>query len=287
MSCLGYLCFVYEYWVQCSKPDKGLRSQFYVQPKYSPTYVRNVLNLQPPSLIPRNPAEIISHAPVVPRSCSSGDWTMRYSDSLNTTFTPYSAGSKFDLVPWRQQKNRLDLMRTIGWEPPSPASGHRLLRKLAKGQPKNTNSKLTKQRIKYERKANRQNIKIRIVFSIEFNKKMKIDKRARYNGRKICVSTTNSSSRLQQQLFLVDEQQFQLCEQWQGYFSQRPAPRVGDDEPMAVDNYRQMDVFRPNSEETDKLDYRLSFTQISQMYFKDNTEDDTFKQVPCAQCRKR
>lgn len=287
MSCLGYLCFVYEYCVQCSnKPDKGLRSQFYVPPKYSPTYVRNVLNLQPPSLIPRNPVEI-SHADVVPRSCSSGDWTMRYSDSLNTTFTPYSVGSKFDLVPWRQQKNRLDLMRTIGWEPPSPVSGHLLLRKLAKGQPKNSNSKLTKHRIKYERKANRRHIKIRIVFSIEFNKKMKIGKRARFDGRKKCIATTNSSNRLQQQLFLVDEQQFQLCEQWQGYFSQRPTPRIGDDEPMLEEKNRQTAVFRTNSADTDKLDYRLSYTQISQMYFKDNTEDDTFKQVPCAQCRKR
>lgn len=286
MSCLGYLCFVYDYCGSCTnKPDKGLQSKFYVTPNYSPTYVRNVLNLQPPSLIPRNPVETISHAHVVSKSCSSGDWTMRYSDSLNTTFSPYSVASKFDLVPWRQQKNRLDLMQTIGWEPPSPVSGHLLLRKHTKGQPKNINTKLTKQRIKYERKANRRQIKIRIVFSIEFNKKMKIGKRARYDGRKKCIAAANSSNRLNQQLFLVDEQQFQLCEQWHGYFSQRP--RVAEDEPRTDENNRQMAVFRPNSAETDKLDYRLSFTQISQMYFKHNTEDDTFKQVPCAQCRKR
>lgn len=216
---------------------------------------------------------------------------MRYSDSLNTVVN-YGHG-KFDLVPWRQQKSRIDLLHTIGWEPIERPD----MRQLVTTTAAHYNRRIER-RNRAGPKANKgqrrkRHIKIRIVFSFEFNRKMKMVKRTKYVHQNH-TKRIDAAAAQHQQMFVLDTKQFQLSDRWQGYFSQRPATiRLEQSEmiggSVGGDVVDELIPLQPlmigDSALVEQLDYRVIFPKISEIFYKDNSDSDVFKQVPCARCR--
>lgn len=218
---------------------------------------------------------------VVPKSCPSGHWTMRYSTPTRTNFTPWTRESPFgpfDLVPWRKQGSRLDLVQAVGWD----CESIRLRRS-------------TRRAFKQSSSNRRRLVRIRVVFSFEFHKRMRLNQqiqqrnnrlrlhrgsRVRLAGRS-WVLTSN-----QRQVFLFDPKVFRLSADWLGYFSQRPS---GVDELLnrGFPDKTHSSAGSLNQSQPDRMDYRTLFGKVSQLFFKENGEREVFKQVPCAECRQR
>lgn len=232
---------------------------------------------------------------LVPKTCSSagGDWTMRYSDSLNTVVNCGGRG-KFDLVPWRQQKSRIDLLHAIGWERSDDhdvmSDGEMQQQLVAASTTQRRRRSVVVARRK-STKQQRRNIKIRIVFSFEFNRKMKIVHRRR---RTVPAWQPNRNSRIdmvshqqqQKQMFVLDPKNFQLSDRWQGYFSKRPSVAATAIVQSEVDGNGLVERLTDSCvAAADHLDYRLAFPKISEIFYRNNSDSDVFKQVPCAQCR--
>ena len=354
MNCMGYLCYVFECCFHCKsstasrdKNDGGevvanrtKRTKFYTQPILvapirTTNFIQNSIVISDQNGDPfklyesfekpvsaRNKAVKFRHTEwdIVPKSCSSGDWIMRYANN-ETNFNPWNSDAKFnhfELVPWRQNKRRQNLMEITAWEPNTPAeidiNSQRILRKLHKNHIKRE-SKVRKQRLELQKKSaaaiiaaqhRKRHIKVRIVFSIQFHKKMKL---LRNKSGSANNSAGHSYVNFNQQLFVVDPRYFSISEHW-GYFSQRQHFN-GDIQDMIVNRVqplpnqyqckaiqsasdnnirdiaiREQDPVNYNKRSDEKLDYRSLFPKISQMYFNENIAS-AFKQVPCVKCRKR
>lgn len=157
---------------------------------------------------------------IVPKSCA-GDWLLRYSQN-ETNFNPWQFDAKFshfELVPWRQQNKRIDLVNAIGWEPidqtPATQQQMRALQKFELARTK----RLQKQREKFRRQ-----IKIRFILSLEVRqKKMKLFRANRSNSA-IHAAAASYQRKLvlqrDQHLFVFDENAYDFATHW-GYFSQR------------------------------------------------------------------
>lgn len=296
MNCLGFLGDVLHSCLHCCtdghSPSK--KSRFYVPPTKDPRFCDDNDDDGVDSdngdrhntyASARNKAvRFLSHNrnwDVVPKSCPSGHWTMRYSTPTRTNFTPWTRESPFgpfDLVPWRKQGSRLDLVEAVGWD-------------CNKQPPQRTTRRAIRRSTSYRRRL----IRIRVVFSFEFHKRMRLNQhqphllqqrssrllrhhrssRVRLAGRS-WVLTSN-----QRQVFLFDPKVFRLSADWLGYFSQRPS---GVDELL---NRGFPSKTLPSASRPDRMDYRTLFGKVSQLFFKDNAERQVFKQVPCAGCRKR
>lgn len=95
---------------------------------------------------------------------NSSDWILKYSNRFNSCGFGGNF-SNFELVPWRQQKNRLDLLNSTAWEPEFNYQTKKFYRK---------NKKMLKKKIGYEKRVKR-HIRVRIMFSIELrHKRMEI-----------------------------------------------------------------------------------------------------------------
>lgn len=282
MNCFGYdLCFVFK--------NKENVTKFYIPAGDGESLVQlkktnNILTTEAISnhnfyynfkrpVSTRNKAVrfIRSNFDIVPKSCSSGDWIMRYANSDETNFNPWGGGGSkfsFDLVPWRHQKKRIDLMDAIGWERHETTETNdksivHLTKRLVK-----RNRKLLTERLKHDdHGASKRFFKIKIIFSIEFHKKMQI-------LQANCSVPTKTYINNNQQVFVFDPSIFQLSEKWQGYFSKRQT----EDFDTSV---KETQAIQLNANQ--QLDYRILFSDINQLYLKDNV-DSAFKPVPCAQC---
>lgn len=156
---------------------------------------------------------------VIPKS--GGDWLLRYSE-FETNFNPWHFNTKFshfELVPWRQTKKNIDLTSAIGWEPfRLTKDNFQQLRTLKKFENART-KRVLKQRSKSQRKRVKQQIKIRLVFSLEVRKKRKRSTQSTIESRRFLYA--------QQQMITYDEydpyvkatspENYPHC----GYFSQR------------------------------------------------------------------
>lgn len=316
MNCLGYIGDVLHSCLHCNDQIPSKRSRFYVpptgdhqkygdpgdddddddengeEPIYAPQHfqyasARNkAVRFRPPSTWD-----------VVPKSCPSGHWTMRYSNPTRNNFTPWTRESPFgpfDLVPWRKHRSRVDLIQAVGWDcvhhrPSSEALRFRLpirqsFHSRASGSKSDGGQRL---------------VRIRVVFSFEFHKRMRLIQQQQLQQQRSRLRHRNSRVRMagrswvlttnQRQVFLFDPKVFRLRADWLGYFSQRP---FGVDEllargPNGEPAETTVAVTNPAGSSPDRLDYRTLFGKISQLFFKDNGERQVFQQVPCAGCRQR
>lgn len=297
MNCLGYLSDVLHSCLHCGgvdQPDSPLkRSRFYVPPTNDPRFsdVHQSDDNDRTYASARNKAVRFLSAnrnwDVVPKSCPSGHWTMRYSTPTRTNFTPWTRESPFgpfDLVPWRKQGSRLDLADAIGWD----CETVRLQRPPSRRSISQSSSR------------RRRLVRIRVVFSFEFHKRMRLNQqqhhqqlqrsRLRHRASRVRLAGGGRSwvltSNHQRQVFLFDPKVFRLSADWLGYFSQRPS---GVDELLnrGFSNHTFTSAAPLQTSRSDRMDYRTLFGKVSQLFFKDNADRQVFKQVPCAGCRKR
>lgn len=292
MNCLGYLGDVLHSCLHCCTDEQSpsKRSRFYLPPIRDTRFCDENDNNDDEDCqtyaSARNKAVRFLSAnrnwDVVPKSCPSGHWTMRYSTPTRTNFTPWTRESPFgpfDLVPWRKQGSRLDLVQAVGWD----CERVRLRRSPQRASRQSTST-------------HRRLIRIRVVFSLEFHKRMRLNQQVQPTHQRSRLRHRASRVRLggrswvltsnQRQVFLFDPKVFRLSADWLGYFSQRPS---GVDELLnrgysdkTITSTSSLPASRP-----DRMDYRTLFGKVSQLFFKDNTDRQVFKQVPCAGCRKR
>lgn len=204
---------------------------------------------------------------VVPSSCQAGDWLMRYSEN-ETNFHPWSVDAKFshfELVPWRQQRSRVDLINDEGWDRTTLTDeSEQYLRKLQKFETKRW-KRLYKQRRKFEKLRTRRHIKLRFIVTFEVrNNKMKMFS-PKLETRKFVYRD--------QHVFVFDKRCFNLDEHW-GYFSQR---NKGVEELLV--NGEQLKVM---------ADYRgITGPDSSNDLPRISNGERVFKEVPCEKCRNR
>lgn len=164
--------------------------------------------------------------PGLTSSVCDGDWILRYSEH-EANFRPWRAGesfSHFELVPWRQTRRRLDIVRTIAWEPPlavpSIEFSHHNDRRHAKRChqiEEERNHRQLKRRLQHEQNIKR-HIRIRIMIAMELrNRSKEIPIPAKIKPRHFNRSHTSSESSWSEAS--IEEK---ILEHW-GYFSQRQA----------------------------------------------------------------
>lgn len=158
---------------------------------------------------------------IVPKTCA-GDWLLRYTEN-ETNFNPWhlnAKSSRFELVPWRQQNKKIDLINAIGWEAFDASESNQQLRTLHKFELART-KRLRKQHIKRQRDKFRRQIKIRFILSFEVRQRaMKMKNRLK---SKAVVHTTQQRKLVlerERQMIVFDERAYDLSAHW-GYFSQR------------------------------------------------------------------
>lgn len=203
---------------------------------------------------------------VVPKSCSAGDWLMRYTEN-ETNFHPWSVDAKFsyfELVPWRQQKSRVDLIHDEGWERSSLNEDNRQqLRKLQKFEIKRF-KRLHKQRKKLEKLRAKRHFKIKLILSFELN------------GRNMKMFSPKLETRKfvhrDQHVFVFDNRCFNLDEHW-GYFSQR---NKGVEELLVKGQHLKV-----------LADYRKLVDGSHGDLPCITNGDRVFREVPCDKCRDR
>lgn len=206
---------------------------------------------------------------VVPKTCNAGDWLMRYSEH-ETNFRPWSEDAKFsyfELVPWRQQKCRVDLINDEGCERTTlSAESQQHLRKLQKFETRRWR-RLYKQRQKLDKLKTKRTIKIRFVVTFEVrNHKMKMFA-PKVETRKFIYRDRH--------VFVFDNRCFNLDEHW-GYFSQR---NKGVEELLV--NGQHLKILSA-------ADYR-AITDGTHHYDlpRITNGDRIFREVPCEKCRGR
>lgn len=151
---------------------------------------------------------------VVPRTCNAGDWLMRYSEH-ETNFRPWSENAKFsyfELVPWRQQKCRIDLINDEGWDRTTlTAKSQQYLRKLKKFETRRWR-RLYKDRQNLDKQKTKRHIKICFVASFELQ------------NHKVKMFTPTVEPRKfiyrDRHIFVFDNRCFNMDDHW-GYFSKR------------------------------------------------------------------
>lgn len=276
MYCFGYLCFVFDYCLKYPHSDCELSktTKFYDPPdEYDNNIVQQMYVPASPLRAGNKSLKIIDneHLDSVPKSCYGGDWILRYSDS-ETDFHPWNSKSKFshfDLVPWRTQKSRIDLFHAIGWEPDNGCDKD-TEKKIAKIE-KQFTKRLIKQHRLHQKKIKRHSIQIKILFSIEFKKRLKMKTNSPLKLENIYLASNN------RQIFIFDQRQIRMNEHW-GYFSQR---YKGVEELMV-----QNQVVQASQDiKYDKFDYRNMFPRIGELCSQENSQS-VFKQVPCIQCQR-
>lgn len=216
---------------------------------------------------------------IIPKTCA-GDWVLRYTQN-ETNFNPWhfdTKFSRFELVPWRQQNKRIDLVNAIGWEPfNSTAANQQQIRALQKFESAQI-KRLRKQRLKRQREKFRSQIKIRFILSLEVRqKKLKMHRRQRANTS---ITTTSYQRKLvlqrDRQMIVFNENAYDLSEHW-GYFSQR---NKGVEE-MLVSNASQLNMARRRK----AIAYHRSSSSTSSNRSKSNKSAGDI--VPCPKCQNR
>lgn len=169
IHCFGFINFIFKNCVSAkSENDFNNSSRFYHLDNQSIIVTATDDELEQNCLSARNKSVKCPTLDVLPRKLrkldNSSDWILKYSNRFN------SGGfggnfSNFELVPWRQQKNRLDLLNSTAWEPEFNYQTRKFYRK---------NKKMLKKKIGYEKRVKR-HIRVRIMFSIELrHKRMEI-----------------------------------------------------------------------------------------------------------------
>ncbi|GAB0094027.1 hypothetical protein DMENIID0001_092380 [Sergentomyia squamirostris] len=147
----------------------------------------------------------------------NGDWILRYSEH-EANFRP----GYFELVPWRQRRRRLDVVRTIAWEPPLASAiadwsnlecDRRHAKRCYKIEEERTHRQL-KRRLQHEKNIKR-HIRIRIMIAMELrNRSKEIPIPPKITPRHFVRKHTLMSSEGSWTDSSIDEIHF-------GYFSQR------------------------------------------------------------------
>lgn len=279
-----YLCCVYNI---CFESKNSLHSdklaiasnQFYDHSFVSQTTKQSVnrsagqLNVlavttrQPLSTTDKSLKSYKNEWDVVPRTCQGGDWLMRYSEN-ETNFHPWSVDAKFshfELVPWRQQRSRVDLVHDEGWDRTTLTDeSEQNLRKLQKFETKRW-KRLYKQRQKFEKLRTRRHIKLRFIVTFEVRNN-------KINMFSPKVKTRKFVYR-DQHVFVFDKRCFNLDEHW-GYFSQRSK---GVEE--MLDNGQPVKTM---------ADYRaINGPEANNDLPRISNGERVFKEVPCEKCRNR
>lgn len=109
----------------------------------------------------------------------SDDWILKYSDKFDPCSLDRNRGvNKFELVPWRQNKKRVDIVNETAWEPiaknfellkHNEKNNKSVIKCLHKLQTRRTKRYL-KKRVQYEKRVKR-HIRIRLMFTIELRHK--------------------------------------------------------------------------------------------------------------------
>lgn len=200
---------------------------------------------------------------VVPKTCG-GDWVMRYSQT-ETNFNPWQFSQKFshfELVPWRQNKKKIDLKDATGWEPFQLSEVNRQqLRSLQKFELART-KRLLKQKHKNDRL--KRQVKVRLVFSMELHRKKMQTAKPRIESKEFSLAN--------RQMYVYDQRCIDLSEHW-GYFSQRQKS-VDDLLVRNSSNRRSVKAIAWNENEKNEIAFRAS-------------SESVFKEVPCDKCRDR
>lgn len=212
---------------------------------------------------------------VVPQTCRSGDWSMRYSEH-ETNFHPWSIDAKFshfELVPWRQQKSRVDLVNDEGCERTElSAESQENLRRLQKFEIKRW-KRLHRQREKLDRLRAKRHIKIKFIVSLELrNQRLKMFS-PKVETRKFIYKN--------QHVFVFNNRCFNLDEHW-GYFSQRnkgvEETLVNGQHLRMLADHRGLTHFNNGN----NVDYRIG-SELKRI----SNGEQAFQEVPCDKCRDR
>lgn len=222
---------------------------------------------------------------IVPKTCT-GDWLLRYTQN-ETNFNPWQAKfSHFELVPWRQQNKRIDLINAIGWEPfDASATNQQQLRTVQKFELARS-KRLRKQQLKKQRDHFRRQIKIRFILSLEVRQRaMKMKRRIQPN---VVMQTTQQRKLVLQrdrQMIVFDERAYDLSTHW-GYFSQRhrgvEERCVGDDK----GDLKAIEMNRSESAASTQSTARLSSSSKAQSESSDKSNSSGLL-VSCEKCRRR
>lgn len=286
MNYLDYLCGVYNI---CFKQSSGhplgsaslststSKTRFYTN-SLSDTCMGSAKLIAPQSAIVAKQRQLQSkfensESDVVPKSCA-GDWVMRHTHN-ETNFHPWQFNARFahfELVPWRQQKKKIDLRNAVGCEPVQLTEDNRQqLRTLQKFEVARS-KRLLKQRLKYEKNRIKRQIKVRLVFSLELHQKRMRMFRARQMERQ-----RQWPSIERRPLFVFDPNCFSVNSEHWGYFSQR---NKGVEE-LLVDHGSKMRAITNGSELSSSLTLQQ---ERSSMVI---AAAAALREVPCEKCRSR
>lgn len=170
IHCFGYINFLFNNCVPSAKCENDFNnpsSRFYQLDNESVIVSLTSEDelLEQNCLSARNKSVKCPTLDVIPRKLrkldNSSDWILKYSNRYNTAGSFGGNFSNFELVPWRQQKNRLDLLNSTAWEPEFNYQTRKFYKK---------NKKMMKKKIGYEKRVKR-HIRVRILFSIELRHK--------------------------------------------------------------------------------------------------------------------
>lgn len=162
IHCFGFINFIFKNCLS-AKNENNFNNN-------SSSFYQSVIEdeLEQNCLSARNKSVKCPTLDVLPRKLrkldNSSDWILKYSNRFNSCGFSHNF-SNFELVPWRQQKKRLDLLNSTAWEPEFNYQTKKFYRK---------NKKMLKKKIDYEKRVKR-HIRVRIMFSIELrHKRMEI-----------------------------------------------------------------------------------------------------------------
>lgn len=228
---------------------------------------------------------------IVPKTCT-GDWLLRYNQN-ETNFNPWQAKfSHFELVPWRQQNKRIDLINAIGWEPfpDASATNQHQLRTVQKFELART-KRLRKQQLKKQREQFRRQIKIRFILSLEVRQRaMNMKRRIQPNGVMQATQQRKLVLQRDRQMIVFDERAYDLSTHW-GYFSQRNKSveelLVRDDKNNLKQNQLAIEIDRSSSVASNQSTARLSSPSKAQSESSDKSTNCSGVVVSCEKCRRR
>lgn len=237
-----------------------------------------------------------------PNHTLNGDWILRYSNQ-ETNFNPWPCGDKFGyfaLVPWRQRMSRTDLINLTAWEPTNNRKIYYKQMKQVKKFEMKRMKRLLRKQINYKRnRRNNNNVKIRILFCIELNKRKRLKtvemyeknlnmlKSEQLNKNQQVIEYENNSA--VDKVYSVQVKQKQQYRHW-GYFSQR---NKGVDECLIDHSARKYYTINVMNGTNARLDYRCLFAKFNE--FSSNkfnrsigghNYDFNVKNVLCKKCQR-
>lgn len=296
MTCFGYLCFLVDNWLKCSRePEENPSSvqnndvKFHDQTETVSSFGSSAFNFYAPSkpVSARNKSVKFqrTNLDVVPRSGEGGDWIMRYVVNESNEH-PWYLGTNFccfDLVPWRQHltKRSIDfgsINNTQKAETGSTGSKHeKFVKKLEKL--KNNKAKLSRrQKLKNDRKIKR-HINIRIMFALEF----KHSKIMKSKNIPLAMDTVSAlPSKQENEIFVFDPcATIGYGTQHWGYFSQR---NKGAEE-ILVQNQISTFALPPIIDE-EKFDYNCLLPKNTVSYAAICHRNTLSRFLLCDKCKK-